>query len=46
MRLTVLPGNEPAMTLYRRHGSGFSGELGDLVSDDGTGERLMVKRLR
>ncbi|GAB2770646.1 hypothetical protein GCM10027091_02530 [Streptomyces daliensis] len=46
LRLAVLPGNEPAMTLYRRHGFGFSPELGDLLSDDGARERVMVKTLR
>ncbi|MYT33762.1 MULTISPECIES: GNAT family N-acetyltransferase [unclassified Streptomyces] len=46
MKLAVIPGNEPAVTLYQRHGFDFSGEFGDLVSDDGVRERLMVKILR
>ncbi|SCK22325.1 Ribosomal protein S18 acetylase RimI [Streptomyces sp. WMMB 714] len=46
LRLAVIPGNEPAMTLYQRHGFDFSGELGDLLSDDGVRERMMVKILR
>jgi ribosomal protein S18 acetylase RimI-like enzyme len=45
LRLTVLPGNEPAVTLYQRHGFDFSGELGDLCSDDGVRERMMMKTL-
>ncbi|MGP3978595.1 hypothetical protein ACTWQF_32230 [Streptomyces sp. 8N114] len=44
--LSVIPGNEPAVTLYQRHGFDFSGELGDLFSDDAVRERLMVKILR
>ncbi|WP_330174805.1 GNAT family N-acetyltransferase [Streptomyces sp. NBC_01498] len=46
LRLTVLPGNEPAVTLYRRHGFDFSGELGDLLPEDGVRERLMTRSLR
>ncbi|MFI7103194.1 GNAT family N-acetyltransferase [Streptomyces sp. NPDC050161] len=45
LRLAVIPGNEPAVTLYQRHGFDFSGELGDLLPD-GAREQLMVKKLR
>lgn len=46
LKLAVIPGNEPAVTLYQRHGFGFSGELGYLLSDDGVRERLMARNLR
>ncbi|MFJ9849197.1 GNAT family N-acetyltransferase [Streptomyces sp. NPDC101150] len=46
LRLAVIPGNGPAMTLYQRHGFDFSGELGDLLSDNGVRERMTVKILR
>lgn len=46
LRLAVIPGNEPAVTLYQRRGFDFSGELGDPLSDDGVRERVMVKSLR
>ncbi|MFI1200393.1 GNAT family N-acetyltransferase [Streptomyces sp. NPDC020883] len=46
LKLAVIPGNEPAVTLYQRHGFDFSGEFGDLVSGDGVREQLMVKILR
>lgn len=45
LRLAVVPGNEPAVTLYQRHGFGFSGQLGEPLSDDGIRERVMVKSL-
>ncbi|WP_344011625.1 GNAT family N-acetyltransferase [Streptomyces thermospinosisporus] len=46
LRLAVIPGNEPAVTLYQRHGFDFSGEVGGLVSPDGVRERVMAKTLR
>ena len=45
LRLAVIPGNGPGVTLYQRHGLDFSGELRDLLSDGGGRERVMVKNL-
>ncbi|MFC5657036.1 GNAT family N-acetyltransferase [Streptomyces nogalater] len=46
LKLAVLPGNEPAVALYQRNGFIDTGELGDLLPDGVTRERLMVKVLR
>ncbi|CAL9372737.1 N-acetyltransferase family protein [Streptomyces sp. enrichment culture] len=46
LKLAVLPDNEPAVALYQRNGFVDTGELGDLLSDGVTRERLMVKVLR
>lgn len=46
LNLAVLPDNEPAVTLYRRHGFEDSGKLQDPVSADGVRQRLMAKSLR
>jgi ribosomal protein S18 acetylase RimI-like enzyme len=46
LKLAVLPGNEPAVALYQRNGFVDTGELGELLSDGVTRERLMVKALR
>lgn len=45
LRLAVLPDNEPAAVLYRRHGFVATGEYGDTLSDGVTRERVMVKVL-
>lgn len=45
LNLSVLPDNEPAVALYRRHGFVLSGTLDDLASDEGARELVMVKRL-
>jgi hypothetical protein len=42
----VLPGNAPAVALYRRMGFEFSTELGEPLSDGVTSELVMVKPLR
>ncbi len=44
LKLAVVPGNEAAVTLYRRHGFVASGELGELRGDGVSRERVMVKR--
>ncbi|MEU0008322.1 GNAT family N-acetyltransferase [Streptomyces sp. NPDC006314] len=44
VRLAVTPGNVHAVALYRRHGFGDTGQLGDQMPD-GQQERLLVKRL-
>jgi ribosomal protein S18 acetylase RimI-like enzyme len=46
LKLAVIPDNEPAVALYRRNGFVVTGELGDLLSDGVTRERVMVKVLR
>jgi ribosomal protein S18 acetylase RimI-like enzyme len=46
LKLAVIPGNEPAVALYRRNGFIITQELGDLLSDGVTRERVMVKALR
>lgn len=46
LKLAVIPGNEPAIALYQRNGFVVTGELGDLLSDGVTRERVMVKALR
>ncbi|MFR9673055.1 N-acetyltransferase family protein [Streptomyces sp. TR02-1] len=45
LRLAVLPGNEPARALYRRHGFVPAAEPGRLLPQDDTREQLMVRRL-
>lgn len=45
LRLSVIPGNEPAIALYRRHGYQVTGELGDVLSDGVTSEHVMAKTL-
>jgi ribosomal protein S18 acetylase RimI-like enzyme len=46
LRLAVTPGNEHAITLYRRNGFEDSGELGDLMPDGVGRERILSKKLR
>jgi ribosomal protein S18 acetylase RimI-like enzyme len=46
LRLTVIPGNEPAIALYRRNGFVVSGQLGSLMPDGVTREQVMQKALR
>jgi ribosomal protein S18 acetylase RimI-like enzyme len=46
LKLAVIPGNEPAIALYQRNGFIVTEELGDLLSDGVTRERVMVKELR
>ncbi|MZE80668.1 GNAT family N-acetyltransferase [Streptomyces xinghaiensis] len=45
LKLAVIPGNEPAAALYRRHGFVATGESGDVLSDGVTREQVMVKAL-
>ncbi|MFE2764790.1 GNAT family N-acetyltransferase [Streptomyces albidoflavus] len=44
LKLAVVPGNEAAVALYLRHGFVASGELGELLGDGVSRERVMVKR--
>ncbi|MEV0538142.1 GNAT family N-acetyltransferase [Kitasatospora sp. NPDC050463] len=46
LKLAVIPGNEPAIALYQRNGFVVAEELGDLLADGVTRERVMVKALR
>ncbi|MFG2906810.1 GNAT family N-acetyltransferase [Kitasatospora sp. NPDC048286] len=46
LRLAVLPGNEAAFALYRRHGFAPLAERGDLLADGVTREVLLAKPLR
>ncbi|MGW5256223.1 hypothetical protein [Streptomyces sp. NPDC004012] len=46
LKLAVLPGNEPAIALYRRNGFIAAEELGDLWPEGITREHVMVKALR
>jgi ribosomal protein S18 acetylase RimI-like enzyme len=46
LKLAVIPGNEPAIALYRRNGFVIAGEVGGLLSDGVTREQVMVKALR
>ncbi|GAA2390692.1 GNAT family N-acetyltransferase [Streptomyces glaucosporus] len=46
LKLAVLPGNEPAIALYRRNGFTATGEPGDVLPDGTTREQIMVKALR
>lgn len=45
LKLTVIPGNEPAVALYQRHGFVVTNELGSLLPDGVTREQVMVKTL-
>jgi ribosomal protein S18 acetylase RimI-like enzyme len=45
LKLAVIPGNEPAIALYRRNGFVVTGEFGGLLSDGVTREQVMVKAL-
>ncbi|RFU85978.1 GNAT family N-acetyltransferase [Streptomyces triticagri] len=45
LRLAVLPDNDAAAALYRRHGFAVTDEVGDLLPDGVTRERVMVKEL-
>ncbi|GAA2786114.1 hypothetical protein RMN57_31760 [Kitasatospora sp. CM 4170] len=45
LRLAVLPGNEPAVALYRRRGFVASGELGAPLPGGAGRELVMVKAL-
>ncbi|SHF59290.1 GNAT family N-acetyltransferase [Streptoalloteichus hindustanus] len=46
LKLAVFPDNEPAVALYRRSGFVDTDELGDLLPDGVTRERVMAKALR
>ncbi|MDX3236674.1 GNAT family N-acetyltransferase [Streptomyces sp. ME03-5709C] len=46
LKLAVLPGNEPAIALYRRNGFRATGEPGDLLPCGTAREEIMVKALR
>ncbi|MEV8321852.1 GNAT family N-acetyltransferase [Kitasatospora sp. NPDC056731] len=46
LRLAVLPGNEPAITLYRRHGFTAPAEPGGPLAGGATRELVMAKPLR
>jgi ribosomal protein S18 acetylase RimI-like enzyme len=43
IRLAVLPGNDRAVALYRRHGFVPADEPGDLLADGRTREQIMLK---
>ncbi|MGW2086264.1 hypothetical protein [Streptomyces sp. NPDC001880] len=42
----MIPGNEPAVELYQHNGFIVTEELGDLLADGVTRERVMAKALR
>ena len=46
LKLAVIPGNEPAVALYRRHGFVTTDEPGNSLPDGVTRERTMTKPLR
>ncbi|WP_329388153.1 hypothetical protein [Streptomyces sp. NBC_01716] len=46
LKLAVIPGNSPAVSLYTRHGFVLAEERGDLLSDGVTREHVMVKAFR
>ncbi|MBB1243364.1 GNAT family N-acetyltransferase [Streptomyces durbertensis] len=46
LRLAVIPGNEPALGLYRRHGFSVTEQPGELLPDGVIRELVMVKGLR
>jgi ribosomal protein S18 acetylase RimI-like enzyme len=46
LRLSVMPGNDPALALYRRNGFQATGEPGDLLPDGVGREEVMAKPLR
>lgn len=45
LKLAVIPGNEPAVALYRSHGFVDTDEYGDVLSDGVSREHVMVKPL-
>ncbi|MEV7778381.1 GNAT family N-acetyltransferase [Kitasatospora sp. NPDC088351] len=45
LRLAVIPGNDPALALYLRHGFAVTEEPGDLLPDGATRECVMAKPL-
>lgn len=45
LRLAVIPGNEPAIALYRRNGFVLTDERGDSLPDGMTTEQVMAKPL-
>lgn len=45
LKLAVIPGNEPAVALYRRNGFVLTDERGALLSDGMTTEQVMAKPL-
>lgn len=45
LRLAVMPGNDAAIALYERCGFVDTGELGDLLPDGASRERVMAKSL-
>jgi ribosomal protein S18 acetylase RimI-like enzyme len=45
LRLAVMPGNEPAIAVYRRHGFVGSTQFGSLLSDGVTREHVMEKAI-
>ncbi|MBQ0986300.1 GNAT family N-acetyltransferase [Streptomyces sp. F63] len=46
LKLAVVPGNDAAVELYRRHGFVATGERGDILPDGGAREQVMAKTLR
>lgn len=46
LKLAVIPGNEPAVALYRRNGFVMTEEAGKLLPDGVTREQVMARRLR
>jgi ribosomal protein S18 acetylase RimI-like enzyme len=46
LKLAVAPSNEHAIALYRRNGFVDTGELGDLMPDGTSRERVMAKPIR
>ncbi|MFD3482650.1 GNAT family N-acetyltransferase [Streptomyces sp. NPDC058665] len=46
LKLAVIPGNSPAVSLYARHGFVLAEERGDLLPDGVTREHVMVKAFR
>ncbi|WNF01856.1 GNAT family N-acetyltransferase [Streptomyces luomodiensis] len=46
LKLAVIPGNEPAIALYQRHGFVATEEPGDLLPGGVTREQVLAKRLR
>ncbi len=45
LKLSVIPGNQAAMALYRRNGFVLTDELGALLADGASREHVMVKAL-
>jgi ribosomal protein S18 acetylase RimI-like enzyme len=46
LKLAMIPGNEPALALYRRHGFVVTEEPGSLLPDGVTREQVMAKAVR